>query len=201
MMKTVFTIALVLIAAGILMVSCSQPLSTSRVQSQNAPVTTDVGSTNYQNESDYEGNQPTAIVGISPEIVENVEAKDTPNTIAESYENALTLEGTTKGEVVQKRNTSMHNSFSSDYDISSQESKIESFDNPNNGQIVNYSGNSGHSGGGRLPFWFLVVLAIFIPPLAVAIMYGITDKFWICLGLTCIFFIPGMIYALIQIFH
>ena len=199
-MKTFLTIALILIAAGILLVSCSQPLSTSRMEKQNPSTMNDTQGSNFGSASENEEFYPYAVVGISPEIVKNVEAKDTPNTITESYEKSLLAEGTIKGEVAQKGNTSMHNSFSSDYNISSQEVNLESFNNQNNGQVVNYSGNSGHSGG-RLPFWFLVLLAIFIPPLAVAIMYGITDKFWICLGLTCIFFIPGMIYALLQIFH
>jgi uncharacterized membrane protein YqaE (UPF0057 family) len=65
-------------------------------------------------------------------------------------------------------------------------------------QPVNYSNSSKPSSNG-VPYWLIVILAIFIPPLAVAIAYGIVDKFWICLLLTFCFFIPGMIYALIQV--
>lgn len=57
--------------------------------------------------------------------------------------------------------------------------------------------NPGRSNG--LPLWFIVLCSIFIPPLGVALMYGITDKFWICLLLTFCFWLPGMIYALIQV--
>ena len=40
-----------------------------------------------------------------------------------------------------------------------------------------------------------IVLAIFIPPLAVALDKGLTSAFWINLILTLIFFIPGVIHA------
>lgn len=45
----------------------------------------------------------------------------------------------------------------------------------------------------------LVILAILIPPLAMALYDGITNRFWISLLLTLLFFLPGMIYTLIVI--
>ncbi len=46
----------------------------------------------------------------------------------------------------------------------------------------------------------LVILAILLPPLAVYLYEGeINNKFWIALLLTLLFFLPGMIYALIVI--
>ena len=46
----------------------------------------------------------------------------------------------------------------------------------------------------------LVILAILLPPLAVYLHEGvINSKFWISLLLTLLFFIPGIIYALIVI--
>lgn len=46
----------------------------------------------------------------------------------------------------------------------------------------------------------LVILAIFIPPLAVYLHQGEINKhFWIDLLLTLLFFLPGMIYALVLI--
>lgn len=44
-----------------------------------------------------------------------------------------------------------------------------------------------------------VILAIFIPPLAVGLLYGISTEFWISLILTLLFFIPGMIYSIIKV--
>lgn len=41
-----------------------------------------------------------------------------------------------------------------------------------------------------------IIVAIFLPPVGVAIHEGITTRFWICLVLTLIFFVPGLIYAL-----
>lgn len=46
----------------------------------------------------------------------------------------------------------------------------------------------------------LVILAILLPPLAVYLYEGeINTRFWISLILTLLFFIPGVIYALILI--
>ncbi len=46
----------------------------------------------------------------------------------------------------------------------------------------------------------LVILAILLPPLAVYLHEGvINNKFWISLILTLLFFIPGVIYALIVV--
>jgi uncharacterized membrane protein YqaE (UPF0057 family) len=41
----------------------------------------------------------------------------------------------------------------------------------------------------------LIVLAIFIPPLAVFLMVGLGRDFWINLILTLIFWLPGTIHA------
>lgn len=46
----------------------------------------------------------------------------------------------------------------------------------------------------------LIILAILLPPLAVYLHEGvINSKFWIDLLLTLLFYIPGMIYALIVV--
>lgn len=42
----------------------------------------------------------------------------------------------------------------------------------------------------------LIIIAILIPPLAMALYDGITNRFWVSLLLTLLFFIPGMIYTL-----
>lgn len=46
----------------------------------------------------------------------------------------------------------------------------------------------------------LVIIAIFIPPLAMYLHQGeINGKFWISLLLTLLFYIPGLVYTLITI--
>lgn len=45
----------------------------------------------------------------------------------------------------------------------------------------------------------LVILAIILPPAAVAAKSGISQQFWINLILTLIFWIPGVIHALIVV--
>lgn len=47
----------------------------------------------------------------------------------------------------------------------------------------------------------LVILAILLPPVAVLVHQGeLNSKFWIALLLTLLFYLPGLIYALIVIF-
>lgn len=41
-----------------------------------------------------------------------------------------------------------------------------------------------------------IIIAIFIPPLAVAMRFGLSSQFWINLLLTLLGFIPGLIHAL-----
>lgn len=44
-----------------------------------------------------------------------------------------------------------------------------------------------------------IIAAIILPPLGVAMHSGISRQFWICLILTLLGFIPGLIYALVVI--
>ena len=44
-----------------------------------------------------------------------------------------------------------------------------------------------------------IILAFILPPLAVGLLYGIGTEFWISLVLSLLFFIPGVIYALIKV--
>ncbi|BBM98707.1 hypothetical protein MPTK1_1g15610 [Marchantia polymorpha subsp. ruderalis] len=41
-----------------------------------------------------------------------------------------------------------------------------------------------------------VLLAILLPPLGVFLAFGCASEFWICLLLTILGYIPGIIYAL-----
>ena len=50
-----------------------------------------------------------------------------------------------------------------------------------------------------VPYWLMIVFCIILPPLAVGLKFGIVDKFWISILLTLLFWIPGVIYALILI--
>ena len=58
---------------------------------------------------------------------------------------------------------------------------------------------SGHERHANASMAVIVICAIFIPPLGVALMYGISDYFWIDLILTLLFWLPGMIFALIVV--
>ena len=41
-----------------------------------------------------------------------------------------------------------------------------------------------------------IIIAIFVPPLAVFLEVGLGSQFWINLILTLIFFVPGVIHAI-----
>jgi len=45
----------------------------------------------------------------------------------------------------------------------------------------------------------VIILTILIPPLGVALVFGLSTEFWISLILTLLFYIPGLIYSLIVI--
>ena len=47
----------------------------------------------------------------------------------------------------------------------------------------------------------LVIIAILLPPLAVALVDGLRAPFWLDLLLTILFYLPGLIYALYRIFR
>lgn len=47
----------------------------------------------------------------------------------------------------------------------------------------------------------LVIIAILLPPVAVALVDGITGPFWLSILLTLLFYVPGLIYALYRIFR
>ena len=59
---------------------------------------------------------------------------------------------------------------------------------------------AGNAAGSDTNKVLLVILAIFIPPLAVYLHENaINTKFWISLVLTLLFFIPGVIYSLLVV--
>jgi uncharacterized membrane protein YqaE (UPF0057 family) len=45
----------------------------------------------------------------------------------------------------------------------------------------------------------IIILTILLPPLGVALVFGIGTEFWISLLLTLLFYFPGLIYSLIVI--
>jgi uncharacterized membrane protein YqaE (UPF0057 family) len=66
--------------------------------------------------------------------------------------------------------------------------------------MKNFKANKGAAGDASTNTLLLVILAILLPPLAVYLHEGeINSKFWIDLVLTLLFFVPGVIYALIVV--
>jgi len=52
---------------------------------------------------------------------------------------------------------------------------------------------------GQCSTWVLIVLAFFLPPLAVALDVGCGWEFWVSLLLTFLAWIPGVIFSLLII--
>lgn len=46
-----------------------------------------------------------------------------------------------------------------------------------------------------------ILLSILLPPLAVYLLYGISTNFWISVVLTILFWVPGVIFALIHVIN
>jgi len=172
-MKNVFTLALILVGTIIMVSSCSQLSSSSLMKSQYSGASENSSPMNDRINS-------TPVKGNSSVRAGTEDVKDS--------------------KVENNGIMNNDNSFGNGINDNTNEIISESRDNNNISQPVNYSGNSGHSSHG-VPFWLIVVCAIIIPPLGVALMYGITDKFWICLALTLCFWLPGMIYALILVIN
>lgn len=60
--------------------------------------------------------------------------------------------------------------------------------------------NKKESNKGKVEQAVLIILAILLPPLAVYLHQGeVNGKFWISLLLTLLFFLPGVIYALLVV--
>lgn len=53
------------------------------------------------------------------------------------------------------------------------------------------------SGMDDTEFILIIILCIVLPPLAVFLMYDLSPQFWLSLLLTILFWLPGVIYALI----
>ncbi len=44
-----------------------------------------------------------------------------------------------------------------------------------------------------------IVAAILLPPLAVFLLEGVSPNFWIAVALTCLGFIPGIVFAFVTL--
>lgn len=71
--------------------------------------------------------------------------------------------------------------------VESEMETSKDFDNANISQV----------GDTNFPGWAYIIIALLIPPLAVALKYGIHKAFWFCLIFTLLGFVPGVVYALI----
>jgi uncharacterized membrane protein YqaE (UPF0057 family) len=204
-MKYFLTLVILLVATCILLTSCSQTSNLSHKEinypgssyvglNDKIQTTTTKGETYYSVEKNSNSIQ-TETEGQKDSMVEN-------NIIASTQQPILiTRINSNKG--IQNNSVGIgYHSDDKGLNRKSNMSISESKDKQIIEQSVTYSNNTVNSGrpSGGIPFWLIFLFAFFIPPVGVALMFGITDKFWICLLLTLFFWLPGMIYAMIQIF-
>lgn len=94
--------------------------------------------------------------------------------------------------------TSIHNAVAGFKDLSKKERKAKIKDVKK--AIKEFKQNKKDGSDASTNTLLLVILAILLPPLAVYLHQGeINNKFWISLLLTLLFFLPGVIYALIVV--
>lgn len=67
-------------------------------------------------------------------------------------------------------------------------------------KIVKKAIKEGKSNDSDISKLLLVIIAILLPPLAVALVDGIHGPFWLSILLTILFYIPGLIYAIYRIY-
>jgi uncharacterized membrane protein YqaE (UPF0057 family) len=91
-----------------------------------------------------------------------------------------------------------HINESSNVYASTQDNATIKTEMPANKIVSNESGITSTmlSSSESTPQWLLICFAILLPPLAIALKFGIETKFWISILLTLLFWIPGVIYAL-----
>ena len=94
--------------------------------------------------------------------------------------------------------TSIHNAVAGFKDLSKKERKAKIKDVKK--AIKEFKQEKKAGSDASTNTLLLVILAILLPPLAVYLHQGeINNKFWISLLLTLLFFLPGVIYALIVV--
>jgi uncharacterized membrane protein YqaE (UPF0057 family) len=200
-MKNVFTLALLLIAASILISSCSQFSNSTLLKSHSQEAFYAEQGTINQSEPVKVDNSTFSEKGYSAiqtdrELVNDPIIEKNKGLYIEQPQLPAYISNT--DEEQNKAVVSINKLDVKGINANSKESISTYRDKPNIAQPANFYNRTGHSNNG-VPFWLIVVCAILIPPLGVALAFGITDKFWICLLLTLVFWLPGMIYALIQI--
>lgn len=66
------------------------------------------------------------------------------------------------------------------------------------GTNLNYSTAASMAASGEVNL-LIIIITILLPPLGVALVFGLSTEFWISLILTLLFYIPGLIYSLVII--
>jgi len=83
--------------------------------------------------------------------------------------------------------------------IQKQSEAIATYEQLDNSEYVKNETGSSTAADPNFPVWAYIIIALFIPPLAVALKYGIHTPFWLCLLFTLLGFVPGLIYALVYL--
>jgi uncharacterized membrane protein YqaE (UPF0057 family) len=136
---------------------------------------------------------------------ETVALSESPVSTTENPETFIAQETSTnksqtvsaKAPAITKHNTKIKSS-SPLTTVADQKASIEKSASAKNKASVRAAAKKeNHSAGGDVNAVLLIILCILLPPVAVYLVDGIGTSFWIDLILTLLFFLPGIIFALI----
>ena len=137
-------------------------------------------------------------VSVSSNIVENTNTISSAKELSTQSSTALVERAEKKKQVAKEKSDNLFASTTDNSDhkeiVISQEVKKRSRSFSKVLDLLKAPSNNE-----EVPFWALIVFAILLPPLAVGLKFGIGTEFWISVLLTLLFWIPGVIYALILI--
>ncbi len=151
---------------------------------------------------DWAGKKPTSTTTIE-RVTKNIEPKIAFKTI-EKPETAINTSSAHLEVVPVKLNTSKKGFAANHINVIADKTYTASALNQNE-NMLNINGINNTTAitdvrvDANVAFVVIVICAIFLPPLGVALMYGIHTYFWVDLILTLLFFFPGMIFALIVV--
>lgn len=138
------------------------------------------------------------VVSSSTNIAENTNTISTVKETSAATPNALVKRAENIKQVAKEKSDNVYASTTENSDhkeiVISQEVKKRSRSFSKVLDLLKAPSNNE-----EVPFWALIVFAILLPPLAVGLKFGIGTEFWISILLTLLFWIPGVIYALILI--
>lgn len=188
-LKSILSISSVFVLLAILVSSCGSTLNITKKRHSNGYYV-NIGHDSHDttNKSSQKKNKRSDLAKLineksnNSDMASNVEGSDDAN-----------------GENSENNNESNTNKLSTEQLAAAEEfSKMSTLKKIK--ALKNAKKRSQLEENSEVTFLLLILLAILLPPVAVFLKRGISTSFWISLILTLLFWIPGVIYALLIVF-